>query len=1499
MTENQPIHITTLNRGCDRDTDPELTCSQPATGVYLDGHNTRPVSIDSNTGSNEKIKGEVIVYPNNKNLTNYSCVGSMIIIDYLVEFWAHNVSGPGVVTVDGVVVLNSVDFDLRITHPLQIDRNESPLNPEVFITDNRVPPYIFNVEDMVDSLTGDPTKYFAAFDPLLYQVNLQSPLDRPAFIELINVGGGGGLPVGQYSYSLRYSSDEGDRTNWSVDTPLIPIMEGLSSDSLQYPWSKTYGGPPNPSSVTSFAPKLRFRVSNLYDYGFIEIRRTSYNTGAGINFVPQGVIVAKISIDKGEISVREYIDPADSNANIIISDEEANRQLAEIESAKAIHYFDRRTVLMNVKLASKESDLQFLNINEKEGFPIIDKMFTASHKDPWNHVHRRSYMGGEKYGYGIVGFDGVGSSGFVTKINQLKNYQYPNRRDEISAETANYSLNGTVRAATTQVNHVGQTHEVFDLVNAVDKGDICSFKNIHRSGSFLGLTGSRTILKVTEDCDEDAGEIENHGARVAGGTIVTVSYQPFTPARQNDNDVTGHNYIVNPKVFKDVTVEATCSNVGDSDIKHYRPLGFGPDYYAHGMMVSGVTNFPKWMKAFSVVRSDAAGRVVCQGLGFYSLTKALYKVIGSASLAGKAANKLWFYSPDLEQGIVSSNTVNDIIDNPQNYAIQMVSPLGFFSEVYGFENNEIACNRDRLIDMVSYIRMIRDTTDPSEINPNEDSGMGILDGGVGNVNYIDYDKYRNTGQNPNVFSGDPNKGNKVFSLASVKRKVEGRGQFIELETFDAIYGTQSTGGSTERQFDNQGLKDFTEPFYIINIIRTGANVADVDVQKYKPTDHYQKLESIIGKGNGLPNQAYLLVDERWEDCIPAPFPSQFGANINRFVYIKSPDGTYKKWMNVTYKTPAEISVITSAINGSGVYGADVYGVYTHTNINNQSRFFQINFPISGFAPPEDHYIIVRYDNTAPIRVFGGDTYIGETIFSPIDAKADANDDAAETQFAFGIGFPYFKWKLNPRYYTIRKSTASVNLIQDSVELQLGYIRQMVAMFCVESRAGVHLAHNLQSPNQFFPMINYVIRANRWDDTKNTIDNGIFQGYIDDYTEDEITQWQWGGFRFLQQINPDYSCEAPKKYFSKPAFGFVEKTEFLTRVMWSLPRAINIQNSPGLRTFPANNSFDIDDNFGEIKYAYDDTTANGENLYAITEKGICMLITKKSILSDLNAGEIAYMAADSFVRAQYWRNKEIGMSDEMWRSAVVSFVPVGEGAEQTRVKALFFANSRSVFRFMNNQVMDIWGSYNKVYNEGLATLTPGYSTKVVSGYNTFYQEYWLYIKNEEVDKCFVYGQGTGMWYGTNDFKFDKITSSPTVVYGSKNMETYELNVGYIINGAPVESRLLGGSSPEQFLDKEFIAIRINTPVGQKPTSVKFYKQLNGPVQCELSQAAQGTPLYMKNYNGYEGQIPRIQASVNAARPRFQQRLIIWEIIHNLESEFKITSVGVQYKTIKIK
>ncbi len=1496
--EHQPHHISTYSKGANIDSEPEITFSEQGTGYYFDGRNCRPTSVDGKSGALSKINGEQLLYPDNVGTVGYKCIAAFSVNGNKIDLWApSNLTFPGIMRINGIVVLSSVLFELRQDYPLQFDKNEDFQMGEFFITDNRVPPYEFNVKDLLDSVIANPNKYFSNFNPLLYQINLQSPLDIPVFIENINVGGGGGLPVGHYQYQMRYSSDQGDRTGWSHATPMIPIGQSLSSSSREYPWIKTFGGPPNPSSVTSFAPRLRFRVTNIYNYNYIEIKRISYNAGAGIEFTPNGVIVAKIDVFPGEISVREYIDPSESNTNIALSAEDETRELIEVERAKSLRYFDRRLVLMNVKLASKEAQLTFKEINGQQGFPVIDKIGKGGYNDPWNHVNKRSAFRGEVYGLGVCVYDGVGTKGFTTPIPQLRSYKFPDRRDVISADTANYSFDGTVKAAdVTASNAVSQTHEVFDLSNPVWKNDNCNFKNIIQPGRIAGLTGTRGVPKVKEDCDETNEEIENHGTDVTANAV-SCSYQPYTPIRQTDPDVTGHNYVVNTKVATDDVLgdPITGAGVPSGDCYNFRPPGFAPDYYAQGIMIAGVQNLPKWGKAFAVVRTNAAKRVLCQGIGYYALTKGKFKAITNASLGGKEQNKFWFYSEDIQSGIVSSDTMNDVIDNPQNYKLECVSPLGFFSEFYSAESNLLFSNRDRCIDMISYARLLRDLdSDPNnQVNPTEDAGMGVP-GGDG-FNYVAYDKYRNTGQNPNTFGGDPAKGHRLIDIAQVRRKSDGRGTFFEIETIDNIYGKASTGGGSEANFEDQGLKDWTEPLYIINIIRTGAEIRDQNIQKYKQTTHYQKLESIIGRSKGILGERFLLVDERWEDCIPAPTSSDYGASTDRYVYVKLTDGTVQKWINVTYKTTTQTNAILADIAAFGAYNTDVYGVYTHNNISGLGRQYEVIFNTTGSTPPPaDSLILVRYDDTAPIRVFGFDAYVGESIFAPIDRQASAKDKAAETQFALGIGLPFKNFKINARHYTIRKAGAAVNVIQDEVWFRLGFIRQLCVMFTVESRAACHLAYNSGYPNQFFPLINYVMRPNRWDIDKNTIDNGIYQDYDDDYGGDERSQWKWGGFRFLQQINPDYSVEPRIEFFSKPEFGFIEKTEFRTRNMWSLPRAINIQDSPGLRTFPANNSFDIDDDQGEIKYAYDSTTERGENLYSICDRGVAMLVTKKSILSDLNGGNVGYMSADTFISQQLWLSKSIGSNDEMWRGISEGAVPDSEGS-LSRHEALIFPNKESVFMLSGNSIIDIgrMGYYSKLFTQGLSKVTAGFTTDMCSVYDNKYQEYMLLIKGT-VNNMFVFSMQTMAWTGTFDFSFDKMYTHATQTFGVRNFEVYELHKGYTINGAPIQFEVIQGVSSEQFWEKEFIRVRVNSPITQKPTRIEFSKK-DGVVLC-FTDPSKGI-LYVKNYGGWEAFIPRTDASVNVNRPLLQDRLLFYKIIHNLASEFTLINSSLQYKKLK--
>lgn len=1478
MTENNPKQKQSFHAGANYDMSPEKIFQNPDTGIYIDAHNMEPNSLDGKTGNITKVKGEIAVFGEEGN---YSCVLSTTVRSNLVEFWAPtNPSNPSIVKVNGTIVLSSTQLALSTSKPLRYAVNESVANPEIAISDKTTTPYILNVQDMLDNV--NTTKYTTAFNLEDYQVNPKSPLDTMVFIEMVNVGSGGGLAVGMYQYQMRYATKQGDVTQWSYATPMIPVLQSLSSDSEQYPYAKTYGAAPNPEITSAFAPRLRFRVTNLYNYDYIEVKRISYNQGAGKEYTSNGVVVAKIFISPGEISVRDYVDPQESNVSEVVSAESDTTQIAHIDTCGDLRYIDNRLVMSDVQLASKEANLSFVEVNGKQGWPVIDYLGHAGHKDPWAATYRRTEVRGEKAGFAINMFDCVGNSGWAFKITDLKDYEFPNRRDPIATETANYSYRGTVKAATTATGTVGQTHEVFDLSDRTYKSDECSFKNIVQNGGVAGLTGTKTTATVTQDCDETHSQIENHGAKVDTG-LVSTAYLPFTPVKQSDTDVTGHNYVVTNKVATDNS--ATNHNPEGPDVYNYRPAGMAPSYYSLGLMVGGVDNLPNWCRAFSVVRTPSANRVIAQGLGFYSMIQADYNAVGSNSLGQKELNKLWFYSPDIENGMVPTSILNDIIANPSQYQIQMVSPLGFFSEWYGAEDNLISTKRDKIIDMITYARMIRDKEGSlAEINPAENPSMGI-DGGDG-YRYIDYAKFRNTTSIPTTFSGNPLKGNLPFTLNGATRKKIGRGQYLELETVDNFYGNGGTGG--DPNFDDQGCMNFTEPLYVINIIRVGADVNDNDLQKYRQTSHYQKVESIIGKSNGLPNQEFPLVDERWEDCIPAPNSTDYGASTDRYIYVKLIDGTVQKWINVAYKTSVQrASIATGIANGS----SGISGMYNHTSVGD--RFFNILFD-QGYTPAEGALILVRYDNTAPIRVFGGEGFLGEAIFAPLDGQASAIDDA-DKQFAWGVGLPYRDFKLNPRYYTIRDAGASVNVIQDAEWFSLGFIRQLCVMFTCETRCGLPFAYNGDFPNQFFPLINYVIRPNRWDSKVSIEDNGIFQDYQDDYGAQELNFWKWGGFRFLPQINPDYAVLPPTIYYSKPQFGIDEITDNPTMVMWSLQGTSNVKNAQGIRTFPSNNSYVIDDNTGRIQMLWSERTGNGENLYAITESGTCMLLTQKNVLSDAGANRVGLISVDTFIGGQYWISRDVGVNDKMWRSKVEASIPVlSENGAETLVPTLFFANKTSMFMLNNGQVRNIGAAnyYTKLYNEGLSLVGTGVTTPITSVYNHAKRQLWFRIGGT-VNKVFVYSLRNAMWTGTFGYSFDKFTSANNKMYGHRNFQTFELGVGYQMSGENIEAWVVTACSPGT--DSEFVSVSIATdPVGNKPTEVQFMKQKNGAIQCKLNSTL--GPKYLKNYRSWVNFIPCIEASVNVKRPRLQNRMVITKIIHNLAEDFGIVNVEVEHKKI---
>lgn len=1487
-TEHHPKDAKSNWKGANVDIDPELSGADND-GEYYDSKNGRISDSTGGKRSHVKIRGEEVEFPAQNIPGDWVCIGEKDINKNIVEIWVdRNGAEAPIIRIDGVIMGQSPDMPWLVDFPIQCDRNENCKGGEWYITDNNTTPMIFNIQDIIDSLTLDPDKYFTNFNPALYTVNLDAPLDIPVFTGLENVGGGGGLPIGSYQYSLRYVNDEGDRTNWGHQTPPIPVLQGSGTGSNQYPYTKSYGDSPDVTAPTSFGIKLKFRITNLVNYDFIEIRRVSYQAAGGLDFVPQGEVIAKLEVSPGEISVREFVDPIQSNVEDTLADGEGESELSFIEKAKAIRYHDKKIVLMNYSTASKETNLVFDEFNGKKIFPIVQKLGKAGHNDPVNHTYYKNYTGGERFSFAVNLFDALGGRGFAEDDAGIQNFQIPNRRAEADADSQLLSYFGTAEAANLQ-SAVTQTHEIFDLEDAVSKTDKCGFQNILDDGS-------KSQGKVNSLGCPDSG----HGLFVGGDEI---GYDPYRPTDQNDS--TGdHNYQVN--------FEADAGPV----TRAYNPEGFAPNYYAHGVAIGGISNLPSWAKAFSVVRTAPAGRVVCQGIGSYALNQGDFNAAGNASAATKDQDKFWFFSPDIEAGIISQSVIDDISSNPQNYSVQVVSPLGFFSEVYSFEENSLLSARDRLVDMITYARVLHDE---GQINPGEDPGMGV---GSGGNRYVAYNKYRNShAAGGGAFVG-PDGGDTLISIDSIASVTEGRGVYYELSLAGNVYNAGGSGGTGNNDFDDAGLKDFTEPMYIINIVQDGKNVIDQNIDQYYGTGHYQKVESIIGQADGTPDQFFELVDERWEDCIPDLSSTGPRAADEVFVYLQDGAGNIEVFMDSTFLTAAQVTAILTDITTNGFYAAalgnEVVGLYTHTNAGDTA--FTVEFNVPNFYPTVDQKILVRYDNRRPIRVFGGDSTVGEAIFSPIDREADASDNAEDTQFVFNIGFPFRKYEINPRQYIVARTTG-INKIQDINKGSLGYIRQLCIMFACESRVAVHYAHNGATSDQYFPLTHYIMRPNRFDNSSFATgviediasDNNMFEDYFEDYPL-EYSIWKFGGLRFMQNINLDYAVRGPIEFLSKPDFGFEEENDFCTGVTWSLSRAINQQDSPGLKTFLSLNRFDLDDDDGEIKKAWDATTpGKGDNLYAICESGICLILTNKTILSSLEANDLSTLASDRFVGGQYWLDHEVGSSDEMWRG-------MGEGTmdiitEDGRVKqeALYIPNNHSVYRLMSNVVKDIAkDTYFSRLNPVLIRMRVGYLDRIAGGVNHNHNEYWLQLdpqrlpeflvegetERDSVDsETFVFAQDTNHWLGSFDYKFDTYLFSDNDMYGFRGLETYKLERGFEINGGPIEYSLITNYSPSPAVEKEYIRFEVMTGKRgeQKPSRIEFLDE-DRDLVCALDPGIQG-PLYLKQYDGWGQQIPRKDLSVSATRDRVQARLLFCKVIHIFEEDFKVVETVLQYKPIK--
>lgn len=1503
--QHHPIDLRTYQKGINSDSNKEMLGSSEG-GDHVDALNMRSLSMDGNNFAKKKIKGEQVLYPNIDNRCiggtglplsdTYVCMMSQEINNHIVEIWASTVpaSNPPLFRVDGKIVAYSQSIPIDVNHPLQYDKNESCIGGEFYVTNNNTPPMVFSLKDLMENsgmLPGSTCtqKYFDEFKIDEYTVQSTGILYKPAFIKQVSgipsaqfnfVFGSQGLSVGSYSYSYRYVTADGDRTTFSPITELVPVVRNASTQFDPYfPNSRTFGSIPNNLSPTSYGNHIRIKYDNDANFSFIELRRDSWYSGDAIDVPPISEIIGSFPASAGlnVVNVLDRVEPGFAGVTVLTEDEVSD-QGSTIGAAKTLRYFNERLYLMNISYKSKDISGEVGYVDDVQPIvPTIEKLGKKGHKDVYNAAMYKNNVRGERVGFGIVLHDKNHNPSYVDKIPNAESFTFPNRRDTVSTTSLGTSYLGVVTAADVNGN-ITNTHEVFDHESAVRRTD-------------FDTSGGEELIDLKDNS----------------------TYGTLNPTSQNDT-ISDYKYRI--------TGGVTTGEIGI--FTEFNPKGFGLNYFSQGAAFKGITTYPTdWAEGFSVVQTAPARRVLAQGLGFY-------RMIEAEGISGPDGNKetdaFWAYFPDLE--LYDPDTLTDLINNPTSYQLQLVSPLGYFTEMYSGFNDDIS-QRTKGVDMITYARILKDGPDSSGnalfnplISGGGLSGKPHTDG----FDYVAYGRYMNyITQDTAIFPSNTN-GNNVFTVTDVQEEVaySGRQNFLRIEVNTPFYnesGPQFGTGNADLNADDEGPMQFKEPLYIINLVRNDSQPSQGLTTEYKYTSNYVKFNSKVLVSDGTNNQSVTLVSERWEDCIPEITGQVNNAysNLYRFVYVVDALGNEERWLNVTFETPAFVNTLLNNIvlNGfdtvtdaSGSY--DVYGVYTSTQTSDGTcPIFRLNFNDAlGFpgqtVVPAGSIVYVKYDNRIPVRVFNGDSYINESIWSPLDNeyKNDGEPQDNTSKFAWNIPLPFKRHQFAPGYRVLKNSDIANThtyitdvLSFNSLGILSMWIRQLVLIWTAETRINLSFGFNNESPDkansdQHFPLINYIPRPHKWksgsEDNRATFENNnsLNTSYYDDYGF-EWDLWKYGGFRFTPQTNIDYSKDqSTRTYTSVPTLGFVEQTDFCTRILWSERRPINIQNSPTVKTFPPANYFDISDDTGGINFAWSALSGDkGNNLYAITNSGICLLLVDKRIIHEINADELATVGSDiGGILNQLWIDRRVGMDDETWRSY----------AEYSNT--LFFMNNQSVYLFSENQIQDIasTGFMELFRREFLPKLGTGYSSKLSGGYNILNSEYVMNVDNGEEFSTLIYGVTQESLQCQSSYNYDKYLYLNNRFFGHKGLVTYELGIGNQINGQDMECYVTGVSDKEIYFDKEFIRIRVNANF--KPDKIYFYGSYEDYIANNFSSVVDATvnPISIKDYFGYECYIPR---KIVAPNNRQQGRVLLFKIVSTEDEDFLVTSTGVQYKALK--
>ncbi len=1203
---------------------------------------------------------------------------------YLYTFWANSSDTSIAIYRDYTLIGDSADFPGSYSSGyLYIDFNLD--SGELAVTDNDQVPVLLDVSDMYDLRAT--TTYTTAYDKTLYEVNQEANLTQPVFRGLSPVGLGGGAKLGSHAYAYRLVSNNGDETPWSPVTPFIPVPEGYGqgNESNYVPGAKTYGGPA--SLINSrYSVNISFRVVNQAGFDYVEVKRISNDVGGPVEYTAAAEFIRlSQDISSSIINIIEFSDAVGLNWAPL--DESNTVQTNSIATARTVRFYDGRLVLGGVtyetRLFSDDTVFNDFSGVASQGIAFKESLGVEGYTDIDAQVYKKSQRLGERYSYALELWDDAQNKSFAIPIPDLINFKFPERRDEFGSGEVAYSPDSTY-AESTDAN-IALTYEVYD-----------------------------------QD-DDTKGNNRAHNVVVTNG-----KYQPITPTSRNDND----DYDLALLIGYDIDGATS-----------YLPECHGHEILATGMKIAGIdtTKLPDWISGISIVRSASAGRVIAQGLATYALIE--QAIAATSPALQKSLTKIWLYSPELDSVIGDKAAIfDDMIANPANYQIQLVSPVAWFPEYYsGYESSSEGGKIDFVTNAMA-------TFSADKINPYDTIGN------TGHSGYVSFNTWRNT-------SAVTMPTDNIFDVsAAVQNSIEGkegRSKYLEVTLGSAIYNNANI--ATADTPISANARNFHEPFYVVNIIRDGAVVADNNGDVFKEIGHHIKLKSLVGIGSGVIDQRVTITSERVEDF----HDSTAGASTDfRYIYVNG-----LRWLDVTAWSTGDINTIRGASMPFTLNGCELsYGIY---EVFQRRGRYSIYFPYvdtlgADMVPDAGDEIEVWYDNRNPIDILLGDTVIGPASFIPIDVSTDSNWSSSnadkEKHFKFSCAFPFADFTFLGNYSQpddVASGTPG-DRYTSSVLTHFSYVRQWLVSFMCESTVNLPFVYK-----DFFPYKNYVMRPNTYpvkpgEDSveKYLSDINMWPEYNTDYP-DEYINWRFGGFHFPGGYNFDYNKQHSTIYSEAPV-GITEVLDYPKRLQWGIKRSQASLYNGVSKLFPSTNTYDIKlKGASEINILYDQYTGKGNNLYTVLDRGVVGLITDKRLLRDGVANELGVILSDSgFIQGEIWLDQFTGTPDLRWRGRAEGTFRTDQGAY---MPGLIFVGDNDLHLLTGNTVISIGTNFRSTLREVISNIE---DTNILTAtIDPVRNELWVMINGT----IYIYSFSINNWVAT---------VSGTEIVGLANSKIYD-------------------------------------------------------------------------------------------------------------------------------